>query len=103
MQLTPNVRAAFLSFLSSVYTKLINFVISRWHQFQLVALLFMSLEKLRSMFSLVNYCSIYQTSPEKQNRNVIVTVVAMTADLHRHRYWDDVLGSKIAKPYPEMT
>ena len=66
MQLTPNERVAFLTFLSSVYTKLINVVISRWHQFQLVALLFMLLEK--------------------QNRYVIVTVVAMTADLHRHRY-----------------
>lgn len=86
MQLTPNERVAFLTFLSSVYTKLINVVISRWHQFQLVALLFMLLEKQRSMFSLVNYCSIYQTSPEKQNRNVIVTVVAITADLHCHRY-----------------
>lgn len=58
----------------SNYTKLINFVISKWCQFQSTA-------------SFVNYSSIYQTSLEQKKRNVVlqwrqtqvVIVIGMTS------------------------
>lgn len=69
----------------SNYTKLINFVISKWCQFQSTASL--------GQFNLSN---VTRTTKKKCG-------VAMTTDSSRHRYWDDVMGSKIANSNLEMT